>query len=112
MVDNLMVSRGAMNVWGLLGDQKNVNDYLFYSEWALADLQATTSDNRTFELAPNVSVYANAATTNDIAYWISGDDGNKWMEAITLWERTTDGTETGAAFTFSVDAWNEFECKI
>lgn len=103
--------RGAMNVWGLLGDQKNVNDYLFYSEWALADLQATTTDNRTFELAPNVSTYANATTTEDIAYYISGDDGNKWMEAITLWERTTDGTETGAAFTFSVDAWNELNAR-
>ena len=33
------------------------------------------------------------------------------MEAITLWERTTDGTETGAAFTFSVDAWNELNAR-
>jgi hypothetical protein len=101
--------RGAMNVWQLNGSSKG--DYLFYSDWALADLQAITADNRTFELAPNVSTYANATSAEDIEYYISGDDGSKWMEAITVWERTTDGTETGASFTFSVDTWNNLDSR-
>ena len=56
-----------MNVWGLSGDQRNNNDYKFYSEWAVADLQALSSDKRTFELKPNINAYAGATTPEAMA---------------------------------------------
>ena len=86
--------KGGMNVWGLSGDQRNNNDYKFYSEWGVPDLQALSSDNRTFELKPNINAYAGATTPEAMAEWQNGLDGNRWMQAVTLWERVLNGEES------------------
>ena len=103
--------KGGMNVWGLSGDQRNNNDYKFYSEWGVPDLQALSSDNRTFELKPNINAYAGATTPEAMAEWQNGLDGNRWMQAVTLWERVLNGEESGATFTFSVDQWNNLNTR-
>ena len=69
---------GAMNVFEVLGQRAG---YAWYSAWGLADLQAITSDNRTFELLPNTNTWNNT-------YWVNADGtANKSMEANTIWER-------------------------
>lgn len=102
--------RGSMDVWDL-DNAGNASNYLYYSDWALADLVSITSDNRTFELSPNVSQYENAASDTELAAWRNDDDGNRWMRASTLWERTMDGRESGASFTFSMDEWNDLDTR-
>ena len=40
------------------------------------------------------------------AYWAGGDgDGNKWMEANTVWEKTIGAADTGASFSYTVDSF-------
>ncbi len=90
---------GEMNVFWSPGD------WDFWSEWGIADLQSITTDNRTFELLPNVNAYAdNPGST----YWRNNDgagpDGNRWMEASTVFklDPVTAGM-TSATFSFTVD---------
>ncbi|MBN2163085.1 MAG: hypothetical protein JXR25_14340 [Pontiellaceae bacterium] len=91
---------GAMNVYNNVNGSQG--DWLWYSGWGLADLQALTTDNRTFELLPNINCY------NDTdAYWSDGNgDGNKFMDATTLFEMTIQSGQSKAMFTFDVDAFD------
>ena len=90
---------GSMNVFD--HSNKQYGGYLWNSQWALADLQAITTDNLTFELAPNINTYVEGD-----AYWAGGDgDGNKWMEANTVWEKTIGAADTGASFSYTVDSF-------
>ena len=75
--------------------------FVFDSPWGLADLQALTEDNRTFELLPNINAY-NASDP----FWSDGaGDGNKFMVASTYFELSITN-ETSASFTFDVDAFD------
>lgn len=89
---------GAMNVYERAG--LGPGDYLFFSLWGLPDLQSLTTDNRTFELLPNTNVYGDGTDP----FWSDlNGDGNKYMEANTLFEigSITNG-EAGAMFSFEV----------
>jgi hypothetical protein len=91
---------GAMNVYN--NNAGTRGDWQWYSGWGLADLQSITTDNRTFELLPNINCYD---ATNE--YWSAGDDGNKWMEATTLFEASSlSANQTNATFTFDVEAFD------
>ena len=46
---------GSMNVFD--HSNKQPGGYLWNNQWGLSDLQAITSDNLTFELAPNINTY-------------------------------------------------------
>ena len=102
--------KGGLNVSTLDGGGQAAT-YLRYTAWGVSDLQALTSDNRTFELKPNINNYADATTPEAIAEWRNGLDGNRWLGAITFWERVLDGRETGASFTYSVDQWNNLNSR-
>jgi autotransporter-associated beta strand protein len=88
-------------------------EYLFGSNWGVADLQTTliatdptTLTDNQMRLAPNFNTYANAVASGDpvdIAYWTNstdggitpGPDGNRWMDANTYVEDfIVDQTET------------------
>lgn len=107
---------GAVNAYENNGG--SLGTWLWWSSWGVPDLQAITVDDRTFELAPNISAYAGAVangTPYEINYWTDspdggqtpGDDGNKFLEALTLFEiaSITNG-ESGAVFSFDVDAFD------
>ena len=95
---------GSMNVFN--HSNKQQGGWIFNNQWGLSDLRSTTSDNLTFELAPNINTYEDAATPDDIAFWRGNDgDGNKWMEANTVWERTIGAADTGASFSYTVDSF-------
>ena len=84
---------GSMSVFDHANKQQG--GYLWNNQWGLSDLQAITSDNLTFELAPNINTYGDGTDP----YWAGGDgDGNKWMEANTVWEKTIGAADTGASF--------------
>lgn len=100
---------GGINVYALNGQQ--AGDWLFYSIWGVPDLQAISSDNRTFILKPNVNAYADAVTPEAQAEWRNGVDGNRWLSALTVWDRMTSAQETGASFTFSVDDWGDLNSR-
>ena len=98
-------------------------DFLFESNWGVADLQttlvatdpATLTDNQ-LRLAPNFNTYANAVASGDpvdIAYWTNstdggitpGPDGNRWMDANTYVEDfIVDQTE--ASFSGRIDEFD------
>jgi len=55
--------------------------FVFDSPWGLADLQALTEDNRTFELLPNINGYRD----NDDSFWRDGTDGKSlWWHLLIL----------------------------
>ena len=88
---------GGMSVFELDGAT-----WLWYSGWGMSDLRSITTDNRTFELLPNVNAYGDGTDP----YWSDGaGDGNKIMEANTLFEVGSITPDTGrVVFEFSVDA--------
>ena len=95
---------GSMNVFN--HSNKQPGGWLWNSGWGLPDLRSTTTDNLTFVLEPNINTYADASTDEQIAYWRGNDgDGNKWMEANTIWERTIGAADTGASFSYTVDSF-------
>lgn len=79
----------------------NMGDYWFWSGWGVPDLQSITSDERTFELLPNINAY-NAEDPE----WSNGSgDGNAWMETTTLFRANPiAANSTNATFNFTVDA--------
>ncbi|MDF7798283.1 hypothetical protein P4C99_02340 [Pontiellaceae bacterium B1224] len=79
----------------------NPGDYWFFSTWGLADLQSITTDDRTFELAPNINAY-NASDPD----WSNGSgDGNAWMDMTTLFRANPIlPNSTNATFNVTVDA--------
>ena len=70
---------GAMNVFDVFAGQRA--GYLWNSDWGLADLQAITSDNRTFELFQIL-------TLGMLMMRIGLNNGtaNKSMSANTIWD--------------------------
>ena len=68
--------------------------FQFFSFWGLADVQALTTDNRTVELLFNI----NTGDGTD-PFWSNGEgDGNKFMEASTIFEIAVITNETAAFF--------------
>ena len=90
---------GSMSVFDVFAGQRG--GYLWNSDWGLADLQAITTDNRTFELAPNINCW----NAND-AYWVNNGQGNKSMSANTVWMRTIQSGDLGVSFTFNCSAFD------
>ncbi|MBN2163382.1 MAG: PEP-CTERM sorting domain-containing protein [Pontiellaceae bacterium] len=93
-------SAGYMNVFD--NNAGAQGGFLWGSGWGIADLQAITSDDATFELLPNTNAY------NDTdPYWSDGfGDGNKWMEANVYREHTLLAGETSATMEYSVGAFD------
>ena len=105
---------GGMNCFENISGSQGA--WLWYSAWGLADVQSITTDNRTFELLPNVNAYVGAVANpldSERVYWTdstdggvtAGPDGNKFMEGLTLFEVGV-MTNTSASFSFDVDAYD------
>jgi len=93
---------GSMNVFDNISGSQG--GWLWNSAWGLADVQSITTDNRTFELLPNINNYGDGTDP----YWSDGSgDGNKWLEALTLYEISPlTGAEQSVTFSFTVDAYD------
>lgn len=92
---------GTMNVFERNG--LGPGNYLFFSFWALNDVQALTTDDRTFQLLPNINTYGDGSDP----FWADGNgDGNKFMEASTIFEIGSISNEIGAGFSFDVTAFD------
>ena len=69
-------------------------------------VQAITTDDRNFELLPNVNAYADVADDAGRAYWTdspdggvtAGSDGNKYMEASVYRQHTIGAGQTAADY--------------
>ena len=87
---------GYMNVFDLTGGAQG--GYQFGQSWGVADLATTLNadaDYMTITLEPNYNAY-NA----DDAYWSDGSGGgNKWMEANTFVESSTEWNNADLTFT-------------
>ncbi len=87
---------GYMNVFDLTGGAQG--GYQFGQSWGVADLATTLNadaDYMTITLEPNYNAY-NA----DDAYWSDGSGGgNKWMEANTYVESSTEWNNADLTFT-------------
>lgn len=93
---------GEVNVFANNGG--SAGGWLFWSGWGLNDLQARTTDNRTFLLAPNTNTYGNGTDP----YWVDipNQDGNKWMVATCHFRLNPIVSETSGTFSFDVTAFD------
>ena len=90
---------GGMNVFENIGGSQGA--WLWNSQWGLTDVRSLTTDNRTFELLPNINNY-NATDP----YWSDGaGDGNKFMEGLTLFEINGITNVQVVTFSFTVDEY-------
>ncbi|MFP9113156.1 T9SS type A sorting domain-containing protein [Flavobacterium sp. RHBU_3] len=94
---NITVDANANWVGAVLCyDNTPEQPYLWYSDWALADVKTekNTTDN-TLTLYPNYNAYS--ATDS---YWSNGDMGNKYLDGITM---VIDDALATQEFTFSAN---------